>query len=599
MEKKRKIVQYREKLDRTLASPDLTNVEILKNLVKSQLLPSSELEDEGYKEKLVEHKTAEISNFLDMLRSTSHNDWKLKQDGEEFRVMYREGPEGTPYHTMLVEGFVDAPVDVCLCISWQTSLYKKWWPQSTIPAFKILSCKCLQKVQIGEQISLVRMKVSWPLSMREAVVHYYLFEYFQDDLVVVLTNSVSESKNVTGTIPGFNSDAIPEEKDVVRVDLVGGFALQKLTSERSYFRTIANMDVKVDFVPPSLINFISRQLIGNGFRLYQKVVASVMSHDKEEFSNALGDPLYARIREALYSTTTSASEDVNSTELQQVARIHPAESLVESKQGGENDVSKEDKRNHCSNNFTSLTTDATVLEDGKVFGEIVDLGKEDIMQSIEDVDKVNGILDEVGPIVQKGKRSVFIRSDVEQALDTLEKAISMVREYRFHVDTASSSFAKESPCMKEHGRVNSYSTTNVKPCDKNEISVEVPNNDIQEGTSEEAPWTNSDIQNLRYTGINPKKVISTLSEQSLSRIAEASQVGSYSLESRAIMDQTTRQNKPLKTNLVQEMSSNDKAKSRRQKKMNTNVTQGMSSNAPKKLSRHKRYQRYLCCSFPH
>jgi hypothetical protein len=227
-------------------------------------------------------------------------------------------------------------------------------------------------------------------------------------------------------------------------------------------------------------------------------VASVMSHDKEEFSNALGDPLYSRIREALYSTTTSGSEDVNSTELQQVARIHPAESLVESKQGGEKDVSKEDKRNQCSNNFKSLTTDATALEDGKVFGEIVDLGKEE-MQSVEDDEKVNGILDKVGPIVQKGKRSVFIRSDVEQALETLEKAISMVREYRFHVDTASSSFAKEeSPCMKKHGRVNSYSTTNVKPSGKNEISVEVvPNNDIQEGTSGEAPWTNSDIQNLR------------------------------------------------------------------------------------------------------
>jgi hypothetical protein len=27
--------------------------------------------------------------------------------------MYREGPEGTPFHTMLVEGFVDGPVDVC------------------------------------------------------------------------------------------------------------------------------------------------------------------------------------------------------------------------------------------------------------------------------------------------------------------------------------------------------------------------------------------------------------------------------------------------------------------------------------------------------
>jgi hypothetical protein len=34
------------------------------------------------------------------------------------------------------------------------------------------------------------MKLSWPLSAREAVVHYFLFEYFQDDLVVVLLNTV-------------------------------------------------------------------------------------------------------------------------------------------------------------------------------------------------------------------------------------------------------------------------------------------------------------------------------------------------------------------------------------------------------------------------
>lgn len=38
---------------------------------------------------------------------------QVKQDSEEFRVMYREGPEGTPFHTLLVEGYVDGPVDVC------------------------------------------------------------------------------------------------------------------------------------------------------------------------------------------------------------------------------------------------------------------------------------------------------------------------------------------------------------------------------------------------------------------------------------------------------------------------------------------------------
>lgn len=98
--------------------------------------------------------------------------------------------------------------------------------------------------------------------------HYYLFEYFQDDLIVVLTNSVviqtrivfhfflrklikidlsfkilclicsqvPESKSVNGTLNRYNNEANPEAKDVVRVDMVGGFALQKVTSERSYFR---------------------------------------------------------------------------------------------------------------------------------------------------------------------------------------------------------------------------------------------------------------------------------------------------------------------------------------------------------------------------
>ena len=39
--------------------------------------------------------------------------FQMKHDDEEFRVMYREGPKGTPFHTLLVEGFVDGPVDIC------------------------------------------------------------------------------------------------------------------------------------------------------------------------------------------------------------------------------------------------------------------------------------------------------------------------------------------------------------------------------------------------------------------------------------------------------------------------------------------------------
>ncbi|XP_057423136.1 uncharacterized protein LOC130717048 isoform X2 [Lotus japonicus] len=572
MEKKRKILQYRERLDRTLASPDLTNDEKLKKLVKSQLLHSSEVA--GYEEKVVETKTAEVSSFLDMLRSasddcgrsnTSHTDWKLKQDSEEFRVMYREVPKGSPFHTLLLEGFVDAPVDVCLCISWQTSLYKKWWPQSTIPTFKILTSECLDKDQIAEQISLVRMKVPWPAAVREAVVHYNLFECFQDDLIVVLTNSMPESNSGIGNLWGSKNEAIPEAKDVVRVDLVGGFALQKVTSERSYFRTIANMDMKLGIVPPSLINFISRQLIGNGFKLYKKTVASMMSHEEEEFSKALEDPLYARIREALYSTR--GSKAMNGGELQQVARVLPAEDLVVSEQGGAEDVSKEDKNIQYASSVTSTATDATLLN-SKAFCEIVEVGREEIVQGEkEDDEKVNVIPNkEVDVRAQKGNRSVHIRAEVEEALETLDKAISMVREYR------------------------------IRSLLAYEDSVEVPNRDMLEGTSQEAPQGDSGIQNLRYTGSNPyskevnsNKVVPTSSEQNLSRPIESSQVASYSLENGAIEDQTTCNNKLVDADFEPCVLSDDKDKSTCQTKENTIVTKDV----PNKLSRHKKY--LYCC----
>ncbi|PNT62793.1 hypothetical protein BRADI_4g08310v3 [Brachypodium distachyon] len=56
------------------------------------------------------------------------------------------------------------------------------------------------------------------------------------------------------------------------------------------------MDIKLDSVPPWLINFISRQLIGSGHKLYQKAVSTVATCD-EDYKKALRAPLYARIRE--------------------------------------------------------------------------------------------------------------------------------------------------------------------------------------------------------------------------------------------------------------------------------------------------------------
>lgn len=38
---------------------------------------------------------------------------QVKHDHEDCRVMYREGLEGSPFHTLLVEGYMDGPIQDC------------------------------------------------------------------------------------------------------------------------------------------------------------------------------------------------------------------------------------------------------------------------------------------------------------------------------------------------------------------------------------------------------------------------------------------------------------------------------------------------------
>ncbi|KAK8546228.1 hypothetical protein V6N13_067454 [Hibiscus sabdariffa] len=446
MEKKKAISLYRERLDKTLSSAQLTDPETLKALVKNQILRYAHNEKEDFSEDLLDKRAREVSNFLDMLRSTSIDDhqvskssetsngeWKLQHDNEEFRVMYREGPHGTPFHTLLVEGYVDGPLDVCLCISWESALYKKWWPQSSFPSFKVNSSTCLQRVRIGEQISLVRMKVAWPMSAREALVHYFFFEYFQDDLIVILVNTISDVSSIDKATHGYTIDGIPEATDVVRVDLIGGFALQKVDDERSYFRTIANMDMKLDFVPPSLINFISRQLVGNSFRLYQKTVASVTNRD-EDYSKALGDPLFALIREALYTSNKSG----------EVLGVHilRKENLIE----GTHDIGQ--KVRHANDKGAETLMQKEQDTQRKAFGEI-EGESEKSTYSEEGVKAANKCSTNEFTDANGVNAKRTIRPEVEDALRTLEKVISVVRQHGYNARSSSSTFCDEETANSE------------------------------------------------------------------------------------------------------------------------------------------------------
>ncbi|RXH81313.1 hypothetical protein DVH24_005227 [Malus domestica] len=534
MKKLQKITQYRERLDRTLASPSLSDEEALKTLVKNQLIRSLENENEGCNENMVEEKTAEVSNLLDMLRSaslvndkglktcetTTQPEWKLKHDNEEFRVMYREGIEGSPFHTLLAEGYVDGPVDVCLCISWESDLYKKWWPESTVPTFKILSSKCLKKVRIGEQISLVRMKIPWPLSAREAAVHYFMFEYFQDDLIVVLFKSISDLESIDDTHCPTN-EATAGAKDAVRIDMVGGFALQKVTNERSYFRTISSTDIKMDFVPPSLLNFISRQLIGNGLKLYQKVVSSKLNCN-DDYSKALSGPLYSHIREALFSRNKSNGaleekklhNDTFSLSEEHLVKDKTDESLVDVDQKVDND--------HPASGVAPEV--AKVIRGGS-FDEIEEVESDESRR--HEVQTPNRVVERERV---NGKGNVLISSEVEQALGTLEKVIYKVRQNRLNAQKRSSSGFTNGIPPKENNAGNPKSLEGGV-CGSGEHVLEASKEEFVKTTQPESARNSSVIHNSSNAGsnslskdVNPNRVLPTSLEQELSVSHDSNQV---------------------------------------------------------------------------
>lgn len=222
----------------------------------------------------------------------------------------------------------------------------------------------------------------------------------------------------------------------------------------------------------------------------------MMDHD-EDFLKTLEDPFYSRLREALYGINGS-KRTLGAEELEQGVNILPGEDLVGSKQDETKDVSQEDKSNHHADNYAS--TNGLLLNNSKAFGEIEEVDSEET-EHIEEDDKIVNDIPIEGvntSSLLEGKRNVRIRPEVEQALETLEKVISIVREYGLHSNRPSPSFAhEESPCMEKGDVVDSYSPKLHQLDSKNEVSIEASNKDTLEGTSREALGTNSDIPSLR------------------------------------------------------------------------------------------------------
>lgn len=314
--------EYRRLVDETLQFGSLSDVRLLKEYIRNYL----EGDDGGVQhldvDAAIERRTAEMWEFLEDLRclsveKTSHlkfshqdstdttpsndREWKLKDDTGTYRVLYRRGAEGTPFHVICLEGVIEGPAVMALCIAWEAPKFKEWWPSFSVPPFKIMDAKWLKRVRPGHDVATFKFKVPWPFSTRDAAISAFALNVPERGTIIAVMNSVpARPDDIHEAEEGYGAnDVPPPSSNVVRMDVKGGYVLQQIDKNRCYFRTISSIDMKVDVVPPSVINFLSRQLAGNGFILFQEAVNEAVQNKKgigSIFQKLVAtEPLYRRV----------------------------------------------------------------------------------------------------------------------------------------------------------------------------------------------------------------------------------------------------------------------------------------------------------------
>lgn len=235
-------------------------------------------------------------------------------------------------------------------------------------------------------------------------------------------------------------------------------------------------------------------------------VASITKGD-EDFSNALKDPLYDRIRKALYSDNIpNGNGALELQDFKEEARASLDEGERDS--SGSSGLQKDFKKDAClrvdeqtgdGNGALELQDpikDAYVhlnqvtrtnVEDKKVHSEIEEIN-EDTSEMNESLDEnyekvrdssANQLVD-----VPANNKKVVIRSEVRQALGTLEKAISIIRDFGYNLEirSVSGNTTVKSLGVEEDGRKDSKSSETDRIHRSGIACTESPGKELSEAT---------------------------------------------------------------------------------------------------------------------
>ena len=238
-----------------------------------------------------------IRHLLSDLRSddTWHLVKQTKAEGG-ITVHYRN-EEGSPIHSVkthtILEG-VNATGFVQICsLFLESDLFPLWAPGNIIESSEVLASPSKFRQIIHQKLNFGKYS---PVSPRDAIVEGRGYHLADDNAVLILATSVSESPYCA--VP-------PKSKSHIRIDLQQAFYIELLPSDRVLFRQISHDDLKLRFMPAFVINWISQGAMPVGFIHSLKSV--LRRYESTEFYQRMQQrrDLYGEIEERVHKELVS------------------------------------------------------------------------------------------------------------------------------------------------------------------------------------------------------------------------------------------------------------------------------------------------------
>ena len=295
--------------DRLLQSARLLR-KICDSLVSSEeeeeeLKDTKEKEVKEEKAKLVKYvleKAKQSESFIEMLREDAEKDssWETQKSfsfgGRDQTKIYYKTMENDTKLILRVDQAIKREMLVpVLATLNESQLYASWLPSWTMPKLKFSRTEKLDQRGRCSQLLLVTVECPWPFSTREVVLDALAFDDIDESgVVAVLLNSCDceDDERVPAIDHKFGQ--------CTRVDFHGGFLFRAIPSEGEAWKKarekhedemivsfIFNIDPKISYVPVSVIQFITRTVIGTLWGMFMKIASKVKNGEMKEHAEAI------------------------------------------------------------------------------------------------------------------------------------------------------------------------------------------------------------------------------------------------------------------------------------------------------------------------